>query len=79
MQNMRRKFLQLLGVGAASYSVTACNDEPSTTTQSVELAHQQTFEWKMITTWPKNFPGLGTGAEFLAQTIKRNVEWSNQH
>ena len=25
--------------------------------------------WKMVTTWPKNFPGLGTGAEFLARTI----------
>ncbi len=69
MQNMRRKFLQYLGIGAASYSVTACNSDEATETQSVELSHQQTFEWKMITTWPKNFPGLGTGAEFLAKTI----------
>ena len=22
--------------------------------------------WKMVTTWPKNFPGLGVGAEKLA-------------
>ena len=29
-----------------------------------------TFEWKMATTWPKNLPGMGTGAERLA----RNVE-----
>ena len=27
------------------------------------------LQWKMVTTWPKNFPGLGTGAEFLAQLI----------
>jgi TRAP-type mannitol/chloroaromatic compound transport system substrate-binding protein len=24
---------------------------------------------KMVTTWPKNFPGLGTGAEYLAKRI----------
>jgi len=27
------------------------------------------FKWKMVTTWPKNFPGLGTGAENLARLI----------
>ena len=27
------------------------------------------IEWKMVTTWPKNFPGLGTGANQLAQYI----------
>lgn len=26
-------------------------------------------QWKMVTTWPKNFPGLGTGANLLAKTI----------
>ena len=69
MQNRRRKFLQYLGIGAAGYSITGCNSEDAPVTQSVELAHQETYEWKMITTWPKNFPGLGTGAEFLAKTI----------
>jgi len=26
-------------------------------------------KWKMVTTWPKNFPGLGTGANRLAELI----------
>ena len=26
-------------------------------------------EWKMVTTWPKNFPGLGTGAQRVADRI----------
>ncbi|MDJ0980139.1 MAG: twin-arginine translocation signal domain-containing protein, partial [Kiloniellales bacterium] len=30
--------------------------------------------WRMVTTWPKNFPGLGTGAELLAQLIERGTE-----
>ena len=25
--------------------------------------------WKMVTTWPRDFPGLGTGANFLAEQI----------
>lgn len=27
------------------------------------------FRWKMVTTWPKNFPGLGVGANYLARLI----------
>lgn len=30
---------------------------------------QQTIKWKMVTTWPKNFPGLGIGANYMAQII----------
>lgn len=28
------------------------------------------YKWKMVTTWPKNFPGLGTGANYLAKSIE---------
>ena len=27
------------------------------------------FEWKMVTTWPKNFPGSGTNAQLVADRI----------
>ncbi len=27
------------------------------------------YRWKMVTTWPKNFPGLGTNANYLAKLI----------
>lgn len=27
------------------------------------------YKWKMVTTWPKNFPGLGTGANTVARLI----------
>ncbi len=30
---------------------------------------KSTIKWKMVTTWPKNFPGLGTGANHLAKLI----------
>jgi len=33
--------------------------------------NQPEYNWKMVTTWPKNFPGLGTGAQYLANTINK--------
>ena len=30
---------------------------------------QGKIQWRMVTTWPKNFPGLGVGAENLAKRI----------
>jgi len=30
---------------------------------------KSSIKWKMVTTWPKNFPGLGTGANNLAKLI----------
>ena len=37
---------------------------------SLSKAKKPEFNWKMVTTWPKNFPGLGTGAQFLADKIQ---------
>ena len=39
--------------------------------QAVEGASPvaQTFSWKLITTWPKNFPGLGMAPERLAEKV----------
>ncbi len=30
---------------------------------------QQTFHWKLVTTWPKNFPGLGSAASNFARLM----------
>ncbi len=32
---------------------------------------QDTITWRMVTTWPKNFPGLGVGAQKLADRITK--------
>ena len=31
---------------------------------------QETFRWKMVTSWPKNFPGVGQGPERLSQLVE---------
>lgn len=57
----RRDFIKTAGVSAmAAGSVLAAS-------QPVQAGRK--IRWKMVTTWPKNFPGLGTGANKLAQLI----------
>ncbi|MEA3273706.1 MAG: TRAP transporter substrate-binding protein [Pseudomonadota bacterium] len=57
----RRNFIK--GVGAGSLALGA-------SVAGMKAAEAKAdFKWKMVTTWPKNFPGLGTGANKLAQLI----------
>lgn len=32
---------------------------------------QQRRRWRMVTTWPKNMPGLGTGAQYFADQVTK--------
>ncbi len=57
----RREFLKGLGAGSLAASSLLGSQEA--------LAAKAQYRWKMVTTWPKNFPGLGTGANFLARLI----------
>ncbi|GGY04433.1 C4-dicarboxylate ABC transporter [Litchfieldella qijiaojingensis] len=57
----RRQFLTTLGVGAAG-AVAA----PFVSTASA----QETITWNMVTSWPKNFPALGTGANDFAKRLE---------
>ncbi|WP_461480990.1 TRAP transporter substrate-binding protein [Porticoccus sp.] len=36
-----------------------------------QAAPSQVYKWKMVTTWPKNFPGLGMAAENFAVMVDR--------
>lgn len=71
----RRDFIRTAGATslvAAGGLLAACNGESNTATATTAKSRpaQKTFDWKMVTTWPKNFPGLGTGAEQLANRIQ---------
>ena len=65
----RRDFIAGLGIGAVATGLTGCKAD-ETTTQNTTPDTKQVFEWKMVTTWPPNFPGLGTGAAELAKNIE---------
>ena len=56
----RRSFIRtagVLGAGAAASTLAA------------PAVAQGNITWRMVTTWPKNFPGLGVGAQRLADRI----------
>lgn len=56
----RRKFLSGAAVGGAAAVATPL---------ATPAIAQDVRELTMVTTWPKNFPGLGTGAQRLADRI----------
>jgi TRAP-type mannitol/chloroaromatic compound transport system substrate-binding protein len=60
----RRDFFSGLGGAAA---LAACSEEPQEL--SGRDQSQERFVWKLVTTWPPNFPGLGTGVNTLARYI----------
>lgn len=61
--NQRRRFLKaaagatVAGVAVSSFPAPAIS--------------QGRMQWRLITTWPKNFPGLGTGANLLGDLITK--------
>jgi TRAP-type mannitol/chloroaromatic compound transport system substrate-binding protein len=62
---MRRR--ELL-TGAGALAVAGCAQEKNATDNTVA---NESFEWKMVTTWPLNFPGMGTGVARLAKQIEQ--------
>ena len=66
----RRDFVRTLGGASLATGglVAACGrreEQPSTDSPMSGARHH----WKMVTTWPRNFPALGTGANRLAALI----------
>jgi len=66
----RRHFLGTAGAGALLTGglLGGCGQDSSQGSGQA-TTRQQTFKWKMVTTWQKNFPGLGTAANNLARLI----------
>lgn len=59
----RRSFLKGSAATGAIAAAAAASALPA------PAIAQGKHQWKMVTTWPKNFPGLGTGAERLAKKL----------
>jgi len=38
--------------------------------ENTQASSNETFEWRMVTTWPKGLPGLGLAAENFAEHVK---------
>ena len=45
-----------------------CGQQPAETSAGMTET-QKTYNWKLVTTWPKNYPGLGTAPENFANKV----------
>lgn len=74
----RRKFLKLAGAAGAAGAVAllaGCGNQSTETKKAGAPAIlKKKRSLKMVTTWQKNFPGVGTGAERLAKRIYELTE-----
>lgn len=71
---MLRK-LSITLVFLISFVVTGCgspkeNQQATDTEKSTTTVNNKTFNWKMVTTWPPNFPVFQEGVERFANDIK---------
>jgi len=63
----RRQFLKKAGVASVGTAAAA-------TALAAPAIAQERIEMTMVSTWPRDFPGLGTGAQRLAQRITDMTE-----
>ena len=55
-------FLIFLFLGCSDNSVTSSDG-------NVQIDLNKVYKWNMVTTWPKNYPGLGLAAENLSKYV----------
>ena len=65
----RRKFVGAAGLAGAAGLLGACGNQATPETQCDGQTERKSFEWKMVTSWPRDFPGLGTGANRLVDAL----------
>ena len=57
----------------ATLGLAGCKEEKAASEQAAAKP-AETFHWKMVTSWPKNFPGVGVGAERFATLVNEMSE-----
>ncbi len=65
----RRELIGALAGAATATALSACGKQEEVAAPAVHTG--KVHHWKMVTTWPKNFPGLGTGANRVAELIEQ--------
>ncbi|MDH5599742.1 MAG: TRAP transporter substrate-binding protein [Gammaproteobacteria bacterium] len=70
----RRDFVKKIGVGglvAGAVFTAGCSKQDEAVSKNTAVKKENVHKWKMVTTWPKNFPVLGTSANNLAEVITK--------
>ena len=60
-----KKFLTLFII----LGITSCTNE-TTDSETVSIDKNKTYNWRLVTSWPKNYPGLGMAPERIADLVE---------
>lgn len=69
VRQLTRVFILIL----LAATLAACGDSPAGQSEAADnpAASQQHYRWKMITSWPRNLPALGTNPVYFAELVER--------
>ncbi len=74
MENFKRRGFLKKGSSAlvgTTLALTACNEAaPKKSIEIPNINFNATYQWKMVTTWPPNFPVIGEGCTILGKWIE---------
>ena len=62
---MKKKYLYLLTI----FLIIGCSESSDVNNQS-SIDTQETYNWRLVTAWPKNYPGLGMAPERIADLVE---------
>jgi len=51
--------------------LTACGEDSTVVTGNSPVQEQRSYQWKMITSWPRNLPALGTNPDYFAELVEQ--------
>lgn len=62
----------MVGLLLAAALLSGCGGSAAPSeSAATTVAPEQRYQWKLVTSWPKNFPGLGTAPENFAKLVER--------
>lgn len=68
----RKTFFKGLALGTVSlpFAIRSCGGQNFAQDHSANIINRKKYKWKMVTTWPPNFPALGEGCTLFAEWVK---------
>lgn len=67
-RKLRKKIFLIGSLVGIIFTLMSCGEKKQALTNGV-IEPAQKFEWKMVTSWPRNFPGLGMAPEKFADYV----------
>ena len=61
--------MRIIITAIMALALAGCGSKTAVSDSESALDTQQSFKWKLVTTWPKNYPGLGSAPENFANRV----------